>query len=111
MITPPREIDRGIADGSTKLLPVGSFPPNAWGLHDMHGNVWEWCRDGYDVKLPGGVDPEGPGGALRRVVRGGSWLNFGVNCRSADRGRGNPGYRVNFLGFRVAAVPLGAKDK
>ncbi|HBI45270.1 MAG TPA: hypothetical protein DDY78_20810 [Planctomycetales bacterium] len=80
---------------------VGSYPPNKLGLYDMHGNVWQWCEDLYD--------PTGPL-ALARVLRGGSWGLDGGNCRSAYRGRDEPAYRFQDLGFRLAAVPeVGAK--
>jgi formylglycine-generating enzyme required for sulfatase activity len=78
---------------------------NAWGLYDMHGNVWEWCQDWYEENYPSGhvTDPEGPTSGAERVLRGGSWINFAGSCRSAFRGRYNPGNR-NFthFGFRVA---------
>ncbi len=86
---------------------VGSYAPNAWGLYDMHGNVWEWCQDWCTDSLPGGsvVDPRGPNLPLTdalRVLRGGCWLNNGRPCRTADRGRLNPDNRLNLLGFRPA---------
>jgi formylglycine-generating enzyme required for sulfatase activity len=80
---------------------VGKKKPNPWGLHDMHGNVWEWCSDWYDGKLIGGVDPIGPEGGSTRVFRGGCWGFTPGRCRSANRGDA-PSNRVNRLGFRVA---------
>ena len=88
---------------------VGGKLPNAWGLHDMHGNATEWCRDRYDSKLAGGVDPESPETvlpALDRVRRGGSVLSQTTACRSAFRGRDVPARRWSDLGFRVAIVDV-----
>jgi formylglycine-generating enzyme required for sulfatase activity len=76
---------------------------NGWNLHDMHGNVYEWCRDGYQEKLPGGADPVGTGSL--RVFRGGSWSSNARHCRSAFRRRPTPSNRFNYLGFRLALSP------
>ena len=84
---------------------VGSYAPNAWGLYDMHGNVYEWCQDWYGSKLTGGTDPVVAQAASNRVRRGGGWNVSGGLCRSADRGGHTPGPRLFNLGFRVAIVP------
>ncbi|MBI4604137.1 MAG: SUMF1/EgtB/PvdO family nonheme iron enzyme [Planctomycetes bacterium] len=86
-----------------KTVDVGSFPANPWGLHDMHGNVWEWCEDWYGEYPPGEVaDPKGPSTGVSRVLRGGSWIDGPRFCRSASRYGHVPGVRGSGLGFRVA---------
>lgn len=83
--------------------PVGTKQANAWGLYDMHGNVWEWCLD-WEGDYPGGnvTDPIGASSGSNRVNRGGSWLYSADNCRSAYRDGSDPGFRGNDLGFRLA---------
>jgi formylglycine-generating enzyme required for sulfatase activity len=97
-----------------KAAKVGSYPANAWGLHDMHGNTFEWCRDWYHAKLPGGVDPDlssakdtaakNRTGDSSRVRRGGAWTDDGWPCRSGCRLRFEPERRYDHIGFRVVAV-------
>ena len=91
--------------------PVGQKRPNAWGLYDMHGNVEEWCWDGYEAdyysKKPPAADPLGPSQAASRVYRGGCWRLSPQICGSAFRHGHAPGNRSPLLGFRVARVQSG----
>ncbi len=82
--------------------PVGTKKSNAWGLHDMHGNVWEWCADWYKRELKGGIDPQGAISGSFRVFRGGGWYNDAGHCRVAYRYDNCPTHPFNIIGFRVA---------
>ena len=90
------------AKGAMMMYPVGQKKPNAWGLYDMHGNAWQWCADYYGEYA--GADPTGPKKGRFRVLRGGSWCDDPRVCRSAYRDGGNPGYRNDDVGFRVAVA-------
>jgi sulfatase modifying factor 1 len=82
--------------------PVKSYQPNAWGLYDMSGNVWEWCGDGYGkYSTQPVVDPVGPQSGSEKVRRGGSWFKYGFYCRSANRNYADPSDRYSTTGFRV----------
>ena len=94
----------GYSSNHTK---VGSYLPNAWGLYDMHGNVWELCLDWYksDPGSSAVTDPKGPDSGSSRVVRGGGWRHDAQRCRSAYRFNFYPSYNYNYGGFRVVLLP------
>lgn len=92
-----------------KTLPVGSFPANAYGLCDMHGNVWEWTKDLYgkypkEAQIDYSGPDESPGMGQMHIFRGGSWNNYAFWCRSASRRINESTYNANILGFRVAVA-------
>ncbi|MDM8535878.1 formylglycine-generating enzyme family protein [Desulfobacterales bacterium HSG17] len=95
---------QGLKSDSTAQ--VKNYAPNDWGLYDMHGNVWEWCEDWYgdytfEAIDKAVVDPVGPSKGGNRVIRGGGWDSGARDCRSAVRSRSGPGYRNDYLGFRL----------
>jgi len=107
---PYRDYPKGEYRGKT--VSVDSFEPNGYGLYNMHGNVWEWCGDGYyenyyeECRKQGVVEnPQGPTKGSYRVLRGGCWDDSAQYCRSAYRYNSSPGYRTNNVGFRLVFVP------
>ena len=97
--------DSGSEWSNRQTSPVGSFEPNAFGVYDMHGNVWEWVEDRWHDNYEGApIDGSvwtSSGGSSRAVLRGGSWYAFPRDLRSANRGWGAPSYRYSSLGFRL----------
>ena len=85
-----------------KTSKARSFQPNAWGIYDMHGNVAEWCMDGYAAYAAGeATDPLTPAAGKYRILRGGSWRSEGAYLRSAFRSQPSPEKELNNIGFRV----------
>ncbi|MHC5825954.1 MAG: formylglycine-generating enzyme family protein, partial [Nostoc sp.] len=96
-----------------QTTPVGSFPPNAFGLYDMHGNVWEWCQDKSHTSYKGAPNNGSAwvlnGNDNQYVHRGGSWFYYPIGCRSATRGlENNPNNRDSNVGFRVVCDGVSA---
>jgi formylglycine-generating enzyme required for sulfatase activity len=93
---------RGTYQGKTQ--PIGSYPSNAWGLNDMHGNVWEWCSDWFgDYGTGSQTNPTGPSSGSFRVIRGGSWNDGARLCRSSNRDSCSPTAGKRDIGFRLVA--------
>jgi formylglycine-generating enzyme required for sulfatase activity len=95
-------------NSGSRIHPVGQKQPNAFGLYDMHGNIWEWCEDVwhdnyYGAPTDGSAWLSG-GDSTNRVVRGGSWYYDGVGCRSAYRGFNPPIARISIIGFRIVVA-------
>lgn len=90
----------GNSGGYTK--PVGTKKANAWGLHDMIGNAWEWVQDSYSPTLPGGTDPIAPESSLNRVIKGGCWLKGAADVRVATRSfRAQMAFQCYSIGVRI----------
>ena len=98
--------DGNRANNGSRTVPVGNYPANAFGLHDMHGNVWEWVQDvwhdNYASAPSEGSAWMGGGDPSRRVLRGGSWFIAPQDLRSADRYGYSPDGRLIYTGFRIA---------
>lgn len=87
-----------------KTIKVGSYPPNAWGLCDMHGNVWEWCSDWYDNYNITKLNPAGPETGTIKVIRGGAWDSNASQCRSAARSKMSPKLMKPNIGIRLVTI-------
>jgi formylglycine-generating enzyme required for sulfatase activity len=108
--------DGSKGENRKKTTPVGMFPANAWGLHDMHGNVWEWCLGQWHANYNGApqdgnawLDPDANKDNYR-LLRGGSWGDFPRHCRSASYGHHQPGYVNGLVGLRVVCLPQGCSS-
>jgi formylglycine-generating enzyme required for sulfatase activity len=104
--SPASRNDQEHSDGYDGTAPVGSYKPNAWGLYDMHGNLWEWCADWFADSYANAdkTDPTGPASGTERVLRGGCWNAIPMACCSGGRTGYDPARRLKTFGFRVVVV-------
>jgi len=94
---------KSLNDGFSSTAPVGSFSPNSFGLFDMAGNVYEWVNDWHDEDYYANSpkeNPQGPTSGKKKVMRGGSWINYPTGTRPADRTDSKPNSSMDFVGFR-----------
>ena len=105
--TPSQESLYEFCDLTAGTAKVGRYLPNAWGLYDMHGNVWEWCLDWSQEDLGSSMveNPVGPSTGTQHILRGGSWRSGGVSCRSAERLHYSSETNEGWTGFRIAYFP------